>query len=333
MTANVPEPSSMTGNARAFVVRILLLTAVTASLLVVVPVWAKDKPNRSFHDCAACPEMVSIPPGRFTMGVPPGEEEREGVPEPRQGRSTPQHRVSIGHAFAIGKFDVTRAEFATFISATGYQTGDSKCVVLHKVDDRWKSDEQPGYSWRDPGFPQTDQHPVVCVSWDDAKAYVAWLSRRTGYTYRLPTEAEWEYAARAGSQAPRFWGEDREQICAYANVADVTNASTLNAPVGAKAQCSDGYAFTAPVGSFQPNQFGLYDMLGNVWQWQEDCWNETYQGAPSDGSAWTTGDCGKRVERGGAWDVNPRYVRSGSRIRDDSVNRNSTFGFRVVRAR
>jgi formylglycine-generating enzyme len=250
-----------------------------------------------------------------------------------RGRSAPQHRVSISHEFAIGKFDVTRGQFAAFVSATGYQSGDSNCAVLHKVEDRWTSDRQPGYSWRDPGFLQTDQHPVVCVSWNDAQAYVAWLSRKTRHTYRLPTESEWEYAARAGSQAPRYWGEDWERICAYANVADATNAGALNVALGAKAPCSDGFAYTAPVGAFQSNNFGLYDMLGNVWQWQEDCWNETYQGAPADGSAWTTGDCGKRVERGGAWDINPRYVRNGSRIRDDSANRNSTFGFRVVRIR
>src|SRR5579871_4652581 len=159
--------------------RFYLLAGLVAILLTIAPAWAQGKSTRSFRDCANCPEMFSIPPGSFTMGVASGEEEREGVPEPRRGRSEPQHQVSIGHAFAIGKFDVTRGQFAAFIRATGYQAADTNCVVMHKAEERWKSDEQPGYSWRDPGFPQTDQHPVVCVSWNDAKAYAAWLSRKT----------------------------------------------------------------------------------------------------------------------------------------------------------
>src|SRR5262249_46599041 len=153
----------------------------------------------------------------------------------------------------------------------------------------------------------------VCVSFEDAQRYVQWLSRKTGKLYRLPTEAEWEYAARAGTTTARFWGDGRERACDFANVADFTGAETLNWNKGNQDQvfqCRDGYANTAPVGSFRPNAFGLYDMLGNVFQWTEDCYHNSYDAAPSDGSAWTTGECKYRVLRGGSWNVSPRSVRS-----------------------
>lgn len=265
------------------------------------------------------------------MGVPAGEEDREGVPDKYKGLSVPRHRVVIGRSFAIGKYAVTRGEFSAFVADTAYHTTD-KCWVYVDTGQRHEWQERSGYSWRNPGFSQTDRGPVVCVTWDDAKAYVAWLSRKTGNTYRLPSEAEWEYAARAGSQTARFWGDAREQMCVYANTKDLTFASTFNLVRESVSPCSDGYAFTSPVGEFRANSFGLYDMLGNAWQWVEDCWNEDYQGAPTDGSSWLAGACDKRVMRGGSWGVDPWVVRTGYRFRGAAAtSQGAGLGFRVAR--
>jgi formylglycine-generating enzyme len=187
---------------------------------------------------------------------------------------------------------------------------------------------------KNPGFEQSNQHPVVCVSDVDAQRYVQWLSRKTGKSYRLPTEAEWEYAARGGTTTARFWGDGRDQACDFANGRDFTGAEALNWMKGNKNevfQCRDGYVFTAPVGSFRPNGFGLYDMLGNVGQWTEDCSQESYIGAPTDGSAVTSGECKYRSVRGGSWSDVPWLVRSALRFKNAPGNRLNGFGFRVGR--
>jgi formylglycine-generating enzyme required for sulfatase activity len=242
------------------------------------------------RDCSQCPEMVRLRPGSFTMGSPSGEPGREYI-------EGPQHRVAIGYAFSLGRYEVTRAEFAEFVAATGHRAAGD---------------------WRNPGFSQTDRDPVVNVSWNDAKAYVAWLSQMTGKSYRLPTESEWEYAARAGTETVRFWGNDDKDGCAYAN---------------AQFRCPNPYANTAPVGRFKPNQFGLHDMLGNVWEWTEDCWadREGYAGSPTDGSASSSGDCARRVLRGGSWGSQPRNVRSASRNGGSAGGGFTHYGFRVAR--
>jgi formylglycine-generating enzyme required for sulfatase activity len=207
--------------------------------------------------------------------------------------------VTIARAFALGKFEVTVDQFAAFVKETGYDTG-STCDIWK--DGTWE--ERQGYSWRNPGFAQGGSHPAACLSWDDAKAYLAWLSRKTGKEYRLPTEAEWEYAARAGSGGKFHFGDDVADYCRYGNGAD--QAARAEVP-GAREKwtvlaCSDGHAYTARVGSFAANAFGIYDMLGNVFEWVEDCWHDSYAGAPADGSAWVAaGDCAVRVQRGGAW--------------------------------
>jgi len=186
-----------------------------------------------------------------------------------------------------------------------------------------------GFSWRHTGYAQTDRDPVICVSWDDAKAYIAWLSKKAARPYRLPTEAEWEYAARAGSAAARFWGDDRSQACRYANVADLAKLAPHN-PQLEPFKCSSGFVATAPVGSFLPNAFGLHDMLGNVWQLVEDCWNNDYQGAPDDGSAWLAGYCKLRVLRGGSYNDDPALVRTGNRNKAQTGLRGHNWGFRVA---
>ena len=164
----------------------------------------------------------------------------------------------------------------------------------------------------------------LCVSWNDAKAYARWLSQETGKRYRLSSEAEWEYVARAGSRAARYWKEDSDQ-CRNANGAD---AST---DFRGRAACSDGYSETSPVGSYLANAFGLHDVLGNVWEWVEDCWNHTYSGAPSTGRAWRRGDCDLRIVRGGAWNDIPQGLRFADRYGDTAGLRGNIYGFRVVR--
>jgi sulfatase modifying factor 1 len=309
-------------------------------------------PGRSFRDCSnGCPEMVVVQQGRFTMGAPAGEEARENLPNQLRGRSVPQHLITIRHKLAIAKFDVTRDEYAQFVAETNRPDPDN-CITANAsgtgfIATNGKCRPDPdscitinasgtGFiaangNWHSPGFPQTGRDPVVCVSWDDAQAYVAWLSAKTGHVYRLPTEAEWEYAARAGTTTARYGSDNPAELCRYSNVGDLDYSEQHPGDSGANRACRDGYAFTSPVGSFPPNQFGLYDMLGNVMDWNEDCWNANYSGAPTDGTAWQSGDCGRRVVRGGSWDADLSVVRSANRRGIPTFYRSTTFGFRVAR--
>jgi formylglycine-generating enzyme required for sulfatase activity len=289
------------------------------------------RPGTVFQDCPDCPRLVVIPSGEFTMGSPAAESGR-GVDE------GPQHPVSIAQPFALGRSEVTVAEFRRFVQDTGYQTEaerDSRaqgCAGFIYADPAARGPSpQPFTSWRSPGLAQAqaDPHPVLCVSWNDARAYAQWLSKKTGKRYRLPSEAEWEYAARAGNGAARFWGEDPVQACRYANVADLSRFQTWS--FGQKHECTDGHYFTSPAGGYAPNRFGLYDMIGNVWEWTEDCWNASYAGAPADGSAWLAGDCTQRVLRGGSWSTVPRYARSATRYKNPADFRDNLTGFRVAR--
>jgi formylglycine-generating enzyme required for sulfatase activity len=232
--------------------------------------------------------MVVVPGGRFTMGSPPTE-------TGRYSNEGPTHEVVIARPFAVGKYEVTLGQFAQFVGETKHEMG-----ALSRWHDRT----------------QSDRHPVTYVGWDDAKAYAEWLAKKTGQPYRLLSEAEWEYAARAGTMTSRFWGNDQKSGCDFANVYWC----------GAKS--------TAPVGQFRPNAFGLYDMLGNVWEWVEDCYDETYAGAPTDGSAWVSDvPCMECVVRGGSWfsHLNPANVRSAIRGKSIKFLDSPEFGFRVAR--
>ncbi|HXM94378.1 MAG TPA: formylglycine-generating enzyme family protein [Candidatus Dormibacteraeota bacterium] len=275
--------------------------------------------------------MVVIPAGSFTMGSPasePGRYDEEG----------PQRRVSI-RQFGVGKFDVTRGQWAVFVSATKRETRGG-CFWTGRSGS--KSD--PAGSWRDAGFSQDDDHPVVCVTWGDAQAYVRWLNQRTGRRYRLLTEAEWEYAARAGTTTPYPWGPSASHE--YANYGAETCCSPL-------ASGHDRWVNTSPVGSFPPNAFGLYDMHGNVLQWVQDCFAPLYTGLPTDGSAYETvvdlkmtgllsrmtgtSSCSYRMVRGADWNDPPAMIRSayrnfgpgpGATLQD---YRSTGVGFRVAR--
>ena len=286
---------------------------------------AKD----SFRECTECPEMVVVPAGSFTMG---SAEDEPG----RGAEETPQHVVTFEQAFAIGKFEVTVDQFAAFVRETRHDAG-SACDVIEAGK---RIDLKPGRSWRNPGFPQGGNDPAVCLSWNDAKAYVAWLERATGRPYRLLSEAEWEYAARARTTpgaGPRYsFGNDPIAMCGHGNAADEAAKRAVfgaAAPTRSFFACPDGYAYTAPVGSFAPNGFALYDMHGNVWEWVEDCYAQNYAGAPSNGTAYNSGgDCRYRVLRGGSFLDDPATLRIAYRFASEPRDRTSDYGLRVARS-
>jgi formylglycine-generating enzyme required for sulfatase activity len=256
-----------------------------------------------------------VPNGRFKQG------------SDRAGSITasfekPPHWVSIDRPFAISTNAVTVDEFRSFIAATGRDMRG-----CDTYDDKWRYRQEN--SWENPGFAQTGSHPVTCVSWDDAKAYAAWLSTTTGHRYGLPSAAAWEYAARAGGEAVQPWNAGGSSACSSANVAD--QRAVRRYPGWTVFACDDGYVYTAPVGSFKANSFGLNDMLGNVFQWTDDCWHADYAGVPTDGSARTYGDCSERELRGGSWFTTPEFVRASYRNHFHTNYRASSVGIRLVR--
>jgi formylglycine-generating enzyme required for sulfatase activity len=236
------------------------------------------EPGDLLQDCPDCPELVVVPSGDFVMGSNDTPYEK------------PEHTIAIPHPFGIGRREVTFAQWDQCVDAG---------ACKHRPDDH--------------GWGRGDR-PVINVSWDDTKVFIAWLSQKTGQRYRLPSEAEWEYAARAGTRTPYWWGRDIGQ---------------------GRAQCEgcgsqSGQKIVA-TGSFRPNGFGLYDTAGNAAEWVEDCWNDTYRNAPKDASAWTSGDCRLRVLRGGNFLSKANEIRSSSRFRYDVDVRYYANGFRVVR--
>ena len=246
-----------------------------------------------FRDCPNCPEVVVLPGGSFLMGAPPDAWFADAFEE------RPYHPVTIAEPFAVGRYEVTFDEWDACVAE-----GDCNCY--EPEDEDWGR----------------GRRPVINVSWEDAQDYLYWLSRKTGKSYRLLSEAEWEYAVRAGTTTAYYWGdyEKRDAICDYANV-------------GERASC-DGKDMTLPVGSFRPNPFGLFDMIGNVQEWTADCWNDTYEGAPADGRAWQQGDCSLRVTRGRSFYWKDRYLsdfRSAARHTARPGWGQNYIGFRVAR--
>ena len=271
------------------------------------------------RDCDVCPEMVVIPAGKYRMGSPSHEAGRDDDEDP-------VHDVTIWEPLAVGVYEVTREEFGRFVKEAGYFPGKG-CRVYRNGE--WK--DRSGNSWKKPGFKQRKRHPVVCVSWEDARAYVRWLSGKTEQQYRLLSESEWEYVARAGTETARYWGEGETGQCRHANGADRSGKRKYSGWANNIAGCDDGHVHTAPVGSYTKNAFGLHDVMGNVWEWVQDCWNSGYHGAPSDGSAWLSGDCARRVLRGGSCYVLPRGLRSANRYGSSAGSRYGNGGFRVAR--
>ncbi len=276
---------------------------------------------------AQAPTMVAIRPGRFQMGSMEGDADEQ-----------PPHAVTIPQPFAMSRCEITVGQFRQFVQDKDYHQGKVYLTTAEETDkgcfkfenNEWQ--QQPEHNWKNPGFKQGDDHPVVCVSWDDAQAYVKWLSHRTGAQYRLPTEAEWEYAARADTVTARFYLDNQQ--CNYANGADQETQAIADSG-WALAECNDSYVYTAPVASFGHNHFGLFDMLGNAWEWTQDCWHENYNDAPDDGTAWleTEGsNCDRRVVRGGSWDNDPQILRSAYRFRLNTDYTFNNLGFRIARA-
>jgi sulfatase modifying factor 1 len=272
-------------------------------------------PGTAIRDCPTCPSMVVLPAGRILQGASRTDSVSTAF-------EMPPHWVVIGRPLGMSANVVTVDEFQQFIAATGRDM--QGCETY---DGQWKS--RPESSWKSPGFSQTGTHPVTCVSWNDAKAYAQWLSTQTGHQYRLPSASEWEYAARSGGEAVQPWSANGSAACANANVADASAAQRY--PGWTVFACNDGYVYTAPVGSFKTNLFGLNDMLGNVFQWTEDCWHADYVGAPIDGSARSDGDCSEHELRGGSWFSTPAYVRANYRNHFAKDYRTSSVGIRLVR--
>jgi formylglycine-generating enzyme required for sulfatase activity len=291
-----------------FVRRAPVPPQVPAGSSVAVP-----NPGTVIRDCPTCPSLTVLPAGRFKQG---------SAESGSASFEKPLHWVTISRPLAMSTNVVTVDEFHQFIAATG--RGMQGCDTY---DGEWK--HRPMNSWENPGFVQTGTHPVTCASWNDAEAYARWLSTETGHRYRLPSASEWEYAARAGGEAVQPWSSDGSGACANANVADESAAHRY--PGWAVFACDDGYVYTAPVGSFKTNSLGLNDMLGNVFQWTEDCWHADYTGAPIDGSARTDGNCSEHELRGGSWFSTPAYVRANYRNHFAADYRTSSVGIRLVR--
>ena len=270
---------------------ILIVIAIISTSATAIPVDIEHskpdyKPGDTFYHCANCPEMVVVPPGVFWMG---SNNESDGQPI---------HAVTINHQFAVSVYEATFSEWYYCIRQGGCR----------------------GYRPDDEGQGRGNR-PVIRVSWEDAQAYVQWLSQETGKPYRLLSEAEWEYAARAGNTTPFHFGNTIST-----NQANYDGNYTYGS--GKKGQYR---AQTIPVGLLPPNKFGLHDMHGNVWEWVEDCWHSSYRRAPADGKAWIArGDCDLRVIRGGSWGDRSDLLRSAGRYRYVTGKRHYYVGFRVA---
>jgi formylglycine-generating enzyme required for sulfatase activity len=294
-----------------------LASAIAIAALFSVPASApaQDAVEREFKECPECPVMLGIPSGSFIMGSPadePGRFDTEG----------PQHEVTV-KAFALGKYNLTTEEFLLFLKETGYQP--EPCNRILRLG--WRSPSR-GLAYP-PFVGQPARWPAACLDWTDAQAYIAWLNQKVRAhrpelagregPYRLPSEAEWEFAARAGTSTARWWGNDIG--------VNRANCNGCGSPWD--------YKVLAEVDAFAPNPFGLYGMLGNVWHWTEDCWHESYAGAPNDGSAWSEQFCDRHVVRGGSWNNLPIFVRSAARsggtANGGEYDYAGVAGFRVAR--
>ncbi|MFK7853997.1 MAG: formylglycine-generating enzyme family protein [Granulosicoccus sp.] len=278
------------------------------------------------------PLTVPLSGGTFTMGCSKSDSQC-------QSYEKPAHSVSVD-SFAMTKTEITVSQFSDFVNATGYVTdaeknagGNKGCFVwsdgggISRSSSRWGW--KAGTNWRKPGYAQKGNFPVTCVSWNDSVAYAKWLSNKSGRHFTLPTEAQWEYAARAGSDARYVASNNANSLCAHANVAD-RSLSPTGSKWSDRVACNDNYWFSAPVSSFKPNKLGLHDMQGNVWEWVDDVWASSFKNTPRNGMANTQGKSSDRVLRGGAWDGDEKRLRISNRSKASTSNRAAMTGFRLV---
>jgi eukaryotic-like serine/threonine-protein kinase len=318
-----------------------VLCLVLLGLFVGVPSASRPKPalGDTFTNSIGM-KLVLIPPGKFIMGSSAENIERAinlklAWPPPDHvfqiKAEGPQHEVEITRPFYMGAHEVTLGQFRAFVKDTGYKI--DKGAQRFLPDGRWTRDADPAITWQTPGFEQTDDHPVVCVNWNDANAFCNWLSKKEGKQYGLPTEAQWEYACRATTTTQYSSGDSDASLRGHANIADEslkTHFAKNSDPVRWAAPWTDPYPFTAPVGSFKPNRFGLYDMHGNVWEWCADPFDPNfYQSSPTQDPI-VLGGGEQRMLRGGSWDFAPSHCRSAGRFPHLLSCRHNNFGFRVV---
>jgi formylglycine-generating enzyme required for sulfatase activity len=289
-------------------------------MTAVLSACATSGQSNRLRDCAHCPEMVTVPAGTAILGAAAGDPYRnadEVLARP----------VTIREPFAVSRYEITRDQYEAFVRATGRPVqGD--CLTDRIDRGTWAIDA--GTTFRDPGFAQTGDHPVACVSWEEAQAYVAWLNEQSGGGYRLLTEIEWEYAARAGAMRDDLypWGNDAADGCAFANGFDRTamaayaGMSTSGHKVFDPLNCADGWLNTAPVGSLAPNAFGLHDMIGNVSEWVADCHSPAQE---------TSGTCARRVAKGGSWGTLAHNLRIAERLPYAATHRDDSIGIRVAK--
>lgn len=284
--------------------------------------------SASYRDCTDCPRLVVVPAGEARIGSTPEELAAANVSDRMAPRELPPRRVRFV-AFALGVYPVTRGEFAAFVAATGHQPV-AGCTVPKPEAEGFAVD--PALSWRSPGFVQDDSHPVVCVSHNDATAYASWLARTTGKPYRLASEAEWEYAARAGFDRDRWWEGDAASVCRFVNGSDHSRAAVRRSVGGedSVAPCDDGWVYTAKVDAFPLSPWGL-SMIGNVREWVADCWVETHDGAPLDASPRQAQPCDYRALKGSSFDYPAAHLRAPTRYRYPQETRYPNIGFRIAR--
>ncbi|MBP01991.1 MAG: hypothetical protein CMM25_04150 [Rhodospirillaceae bacterium] len=301
--------------------------------LITTTAFAKNKEEQyiagtAIKDCSECPNLIVIEPGSFSMGSDHLELMRDGEMRPEG----PKHIVNIDKAFAIGTYEITNIEFSAFVKENNFSSPSCETWGGEFADN--------SHNWRDPNYGRLplETEPVVCISWLDAQKYVAWLSKKTNKNYRLPSESEWEYTANAGSKDDWPWGQSTKDACLYGNILD--KSATLNPKIIAgsgtsmtmAATCNDNYQLVAPVGVFKPNKFGVYDMMGNVWEWVQDCSFKYYsEELKNNSSVLSTDKCDKRAIRGGSWRSRLSRQTTSFRGRDPEDRAYQLFGFRVAR--
>jgi len=304
------------------------LIIVCIGMLVTFTKVIGQQIDSSFQDCDVCPKMVTIPPGSVYIG---SYEDEIGRRKAERLRAT----ATINYSYALGQTEVTLEQYRMFVEETQHQSekAEYKGKILAGCNyyDGKSYGYVAGHNWQNPGYPQREDAPVVCVSWSDAQAYADWLTVKTGRKYRIPSTVEFEYASRAGASTPWYWGTDPTVACEYANIGDRSFAHQF--PSRPSFPCDDGYVFTSSVGKFKANDYGLYDMVGNAWEWTNNCFHEDLTDAPKDGSSWEedgNGDCTFRTPKGGSWISGISWSRSAVRSRDGAHYRSFMLGFRVA---